>query len=243
MKLRRLATAAMITALVLLAAGAGRAATYTLVHDYGENGVHPWVPISSHSTLEYGIDYSGLPGGGAPVDYVSIQNEDVIDSHYPFTYFNHFDFMDHFDLRPYADLGRITLKIRHRDNGNDPGVLCVNGERWHFVATTRVIDNYYNDVDLYKCNDTNVEWLSRSDDGWVVDTFLIDPRDVQTDPYFQLFLQEETTPFFSSPDDLDEIKIDYASISFQARRVVPLPGALWLLGSGLLSLAVIRRRT
>ena len=244
MKLEKLTTAVIIVALLLLTAGAVRAATYTLVHDYGENGDHPSVCGSScdgNYNLDFGVDYSGI-AQGVIVDYVSI-SVDENDS-------NPFPFYDNFDLRSFVDLGRLTLKIRHRDNDDNNASTCYGGERWHYAADARVYGNTYNRAD--DCADTDVEWLSESggDIGWFVDTYFIDPRDVQTYPYFRVLVQEETRSLFpygdpESPfaDDADEIKIDYISLSFQARpaAVVPLPGAAWLLGTGLLGLCGLRR--
>ena len=244
MRQERMATMVMVMALLLLTAGAGWAATYTLVHDYGENGDHPSVCGSScdgNYNLDFGVDYSGM-AQGVIVDYVSI-HVDENDS-------NPFPFYDNFDLRSFVDLGRLTLKIRHRDNDDSNTFTCCGGERWHYAADARVYGNIYNQAD--DCADPDVEWLSESggDHGWVVDTYFIDPRDVQTNPYFRVYVQEETRSLLSngdanSPfaDDADEIKIDYISLSFQARpAVVPLPGAAWLLASGLLGLLGFCRR-
>ncbi len=177
---------------------------------------------------DYGLEKYHPTNGDGPLKKDAVILKDWNDSR----------FADEFDLSNYRiDSKKLTLKIKHKGNGSSEcGANCFT-EKWHFMAYSSEgagNDPYYNEsTKRIPCLDNSIDWLSFSGDGWVVDKFKIKAEDVKITPLRLLFAEETCGK--------DKLKIDYIQLSFKGSEV-PVPAAVWLLGSGLVGLFGFRKR-
>ncbi len=186
-----------------------------------------WSSTTFDIMHDYGVQKYHPTQGDGPLTKNAVKLKD----------WNQSRFADEFDLSNYLIDGPITMEIRHKGNGHKHcGANCFT-EKWHFLVYSSVgsgNDPYYNEsTKLVPCADNDIDWLSFSGGHWVTDSFEIDPDAVKLTP-FRLLFAEETC-------GKDKMKLDYVKLSFTGSEV-PVPGAVWLLGSGLVGLLGFRKR-
>lgn len=128
-------------------------------------------------------------------------------------------FSDFFDLSKFTSLESINVDVKHKDNR---GTLL--GENWKMEA-----DNH----------GYQVGWLSSSKNGWKTDSFSINAS------YFDTILKNGGIGFHFSEETWfnDKMKLDSISMTVTGETAsTPVPSALYLLGSGIIGLACIKRR-
>jgi len=199
--------------------------TLTMVLCWASAG---WTSTTFDLMHDYGVNKYQPTQGDGPLKHDAVKLKDWNDSR----------FADEFDLSNYLIDGLITMEIRHRGNGHKhEGATTCCTEKWHFVAYSSIgagNDPYYNEsTKLAPCLDRDIQWLSFSGGKWVTDSFEIDPAAVKLDN-FRLLFAEETC-------GKDKMDLDYVKLSFKG-SAVPVPAAVWLLGSGLAGLFGIRKR-